>query len=112
MWRDYVDIEIEEVDQETGEIKLIPFRKILTSTQLSTMEFEERMTASRNYAAEHFNGLQIPEPTERIDTQILEWLEHPEGVYYDADFQNYFNVIDLPAERVESAAPVKKLEKK
>jgi len=104
VWRDYVDIQIEDVDSETGEVRMIPFRKILTSTILTTIEWEERMTISRNYAAEHFN-IQIPEPNERLDKQILETLEHPEGIYYDVDFGNYFNIVDVPSQRVERAAP-------
>lgn len=81
VWSDFVDVIVNDV----------PFRKILTSTRLTTMEWEERMTLARAYASEHFS-LNIPEPSERIDEHVQEWLEHPDGVYYDADYTNYFSI--------------------
>jgi hypothetical protein len=92
VWHDYVDITLERVSRD-GEVLQIPFRKILTSTRLDTQEWEQRMTLSRQYAVENFNGMQIPEPSETIDEHVKQWLEHADGLYYGADYSNYFDIV-------------------
>lgn len=93
IWNDIFEGTWERVSKETGEVTHVPFRKILSSTLLNTREWEERMLLSRQYAAEFMN-LQIPEPEEKIDEQVLQWLENPEGVYYMDDYRNYFTISD------------------
>jgi len=83
VWHDYVDITL---------INGMEFRKVLSSTDLDTMEWEHRMTLTRNYAATNFNGMQIPEPNEKIDEATLEWLANAEGIYSDFEYKNYFKI--------------------
>lgn len=92
VWRDFVDISVEKVDRD-GVVTYVPFRQILTSTLLTTVEWEHRMMLSRAYAAENFNGMQIPEPREKLPDYVQEWLDNPEGVYYEGDYKNYFNIV-------------------
>lgn len=92
VWGDFQDITVEKVDRD-GVITYLPMRHILSSTTLDTLQFEERMFLSRAYAAENFDGLQIPEPSEKIDAHVLEWLENPEGIYYQNEYKDYFNII-------------------
>jgi hypothetical protein len=66
---------------------------------LNTKEWEERMTLTRAYAAQNFN-MQIPEPSEKIDQHIQDWLDNPEGIYYEADYKSYFD-IEKPQQKVE-----------
>lgn len=92
VWGDLLEGVIERVSKD-GEVSHIPYRKLLSSTLLTTKEWELRMTASRQYAAEHLN-MQIPEPHEKLDEELLKWLNNPEGVYYMEDYRNYFTISD------------------
>lgn len=94
IWKDFVDITIEKVSKY-GEVSQIPFRKILTSTLLTTKEWENRMEQTRRYAAQNFS-IQIPMPNEKIDQHVIDWLENPDGMYYQAEYANYFTIETPP----------------
>jgi hypothetical protein len=84
----------------------IPFRHILSSTEVDVKTWEELMTKCRYYAAKHL-GIDIPEPTERLP----DYLDTPCGIFYDYDYKNYFKIIEGSAERVAEKVAVPQLAK-
>lgn len=84
VWRWYEDITLNG----------IPFRHILSSTEVDIKTWEELMTQSRLYAAKHL-GIDIPEPEEKLPGH----LDVPCGIFYDYDYKNYFKIVDASAEK-------------
>lgn len=88
VWKWFVDVELNG----------IPFRKILSSTEVNIQQWEDLMKQCRYYADKHLN-IYIPEPQKKLP----DYMDIPSGVYYDYEYKNYFKIIDAQSERVQES---------